>query len=390
MKKVIISIVVLLTAAFNCYAANELRVSTVSIPQGEKGVINIELENDQSFVAFNFVLTLPEGITYDSFEKGSRYTEGLSPSCNANGQEISSAYLDMNAMEPITGNSGTLLKIYVKADVSVTGKSLEATISNIVFTTEDLDELNLSDVTFKINVEGGEGSIVTLDETSATAPEAQENVTANVTRTFKASQWSTICLPFAMTDAQMKEAFGDSYQLADFSGCTAEKDGETVTSIKVSFSSVTTGLAANHPYIIKTSKDVSTFSVSNVSINPNGELETVSGSSKMKGNYVSGTTISENGLFLNDGQFWYSNGSTKMKAFRACFYFSDVLTDKSKAATRAIINVNGDNTTGVDALQLYPNISGKVYSLSGQEMGDQIESLPKGVYIKDGKKVVKK
>lgn len=378
-------------------AADEIIIDNVTVSPGE----TIDLPVGFSFtstsdkVGFTFSLELPSGLTLvldeddelvyekdNSISKLNIICEGYS----IGGQPSSSK-------ATIKGTEGTLLTLHLSADKSIKAGNHVVNVTKCTFQ-QTIDgtvtDINLPDFTFTVTVEGSDEAIVVLDETSTTAPAASENVTANVKRSYEANQWSTICLPFAMTDAQLKEAFGDSYQLADFSGCTATKDGDAVTGIKVNFTAVTSGLAANHPYIIKASKAISEFSADNVAISPSTELGISKSGGQIKGNYVNGTAISANGLFLNGGKFYYSTGATKMKAFRAYFDLNDVLTDKSAAKARVVINVAGGSATSIEASELRPAITGKIYSLGGQEMGDQLESLPKGVYIKDGKKVVKK
>ena len=46
-----------------------------------------------------------------------------------------------------------------------------------------------------------------------------------VKRTINANEWSTICLPFAITAEQVKGVFGDDVQLGDFTGAVYELEG---------------------------------------------------------------------------------------------------------------------------------------------------------------------
>lgn len=55
-------------------------------------------------------------------------------------------------------------------------------------------------------------------------PEAAEGVNVRVKRTIKANEWSTLVLPFAMTAEQVKSAFGNDVQLADFTGVETEEN----------------------------------------------------------------------------------------------------------------------------------------------------------------------
>ncbi|MBQ9187595.1 MAG: hypothetical protein IJ144_07225, partial [Prevotella sp.] len=112
------------------------------------------------------------------------------------------------------------------------------------------------------------------------------------------------------------------------------------------------------------------------------------------GTYHAGTVLDENTLFLSDNQFWYSAGLTRMKAFRAYFDFLDVLTEVEEAQARILLSFGDGETTGIgDALRLMNNgrvnseeSASAVYNLKGQ----RVAQPSKGLYIKDGRKVVVK
>ena len=81
-----------------------------------------------------------------------------------------------------------------------------------------------------------------------------------------------------------------------------------------------------------------------------------------------------------------------MKAFRAYFDFDDVLAEEEGGPQMVLSIVPGNpNTTGIENKDFNLIKSGRTYSISGQYVGDakQMAKFPKGVYIVDGKKVVK-
>ena len=94
---------------------------------------------------------------------------------------------------------------------------------------------------------------------------------------------------------------------------------------------------------------------------------------------------------MYDGKFYYSTGATKIKGFRAFFYFKDVLEDKSVASAKSRIAFDfSDDPTAIQGIARLGVNNGRIYSLRGQNMGENMDKLPKGVYIMNGKKVVKK
>ena len=225
-------------------------------------------------------------------------------------------------------------------------------------------------------------------------PVAESGANVLVKRTINADEWSTICLPFAMSSEQVKAAFGDDVKLADFDGVeTTFDDADNVVNIQAKFNDVT-AIEANHPYIIMVSKKIEKFTVDNVDIIPEEDeayIEFDNGKSGSRrvlysgfyGTYHAETTLDEFMLFLSENKFWYSKGKTKMKAFRAYFDFVDVLTEVENAGARISMTF-GDVTTGI-------GVGGDVdaptaiYDMLGRKVD---KPSRKGLYIKNGEKVV--
>lgn len=249
----------------------------------------------------------------------------------------------------------------------------------------------IADVPFKVIVTDR----ITLDENSTELPIARTGVNVKVKRTIKKDEWSTLCLPFDMDETQLKNIFGEYAQLAYFESYTTTKENSEVTGIEMNFtkSDLSDGFFANYPYLIKATKDVTEFNVDDVTVDPNEEETKAEYTVKQgpkyvvygtfKGTYHANTTVPENSLFLNGNQFWYSTGKTKMKAFRAYFTLVDVLTDKSVGAR---INITDDDTTGIKEVHGNANAEG-TYDLQGRKVE---EPTNKGLYIVNGRKVVKK
>lgn len=292
-------------------------------------------------------------------------------------------------------------KAFEQAEVEITftvdeGTALgtqTVTVTDIKFENSD-DVLPIDDVTFTVTVVNAHS--VVLDENATEAPAAATGVNVRVKRTINAGEWSTICLPFAMTAEQCKAAFGNDVQLGDFAGVNSSlDDADNVVAITANFDNVT-AIEANHPYIIKVSTSVSEFTVDGVDVVPNEEdafIEFDNGKTGSRrvvysgfyGTYHASTTLDEYTLFLNDGKFWYSKGNTKMKAFRAYFDFNDVLASVEKAEAPVLISFDGE-TTGIDGVKRESITDDRYYNLSGQ----RVENPTKGLYIKNGKKVVVK
>ena len=279
-----------------------------------------------------------------------------------------------------------LFSVSFTVDNNVAVGNYEVTLKNLWFGYGTSSKDYLDNVTFTVHVV--EVHSVVLDENSAIAPEDAVGVNVTVKRTIKAGDWSTICLPFAMTEEQCEAAFGNDVALADFSSWSSEEDDDgNIIKLEIGFTDVTE-IEANHPYIIKVGEDISEFSVDGVDIEVEEEPTVQVGKKKadrgyFTGTYIANTIVPENNLFLSGNHFWYSAGTTQMKAFRGYFELADVLTDVEEAGARIVVNID-ENPTGIISVNKIKGDSNVYYDLTGR----RIDKLRKGeIYIIDGKKV---
>ena len=75
-------------------------------------------------------------------------------------------------------------------------------------------------------------------------------------------------------------------------------------------------------------------------------------------------------------------GETKMKGYRAYFSFLDILTEVENASVKMFVDLGGEET-GIGNVNV--NDSSMIYDLSGR----RVSKTQKGVYIVNGKKVMK-
>ena len=371
--------VVALMSITQSYGGVTLSVPQVNITPG--GTSNVVIYFDlgiPAYTAYQFDIAYPEGISSVNDSDGN---PAFTPGEVYNSHSVSSGYapdgkarfqcFSLNSVS-LTAQSGTLLIIPIKAVKSLAEGTYEATISPIEFTQTDATPDRPDAVTFNIKVT----NTVVLDENSTTAPAAASGVNVKVLRTINANEWSTICLPFAMNETQVTTAFGNNVQLGDFTGCTVDNDDN----ITANFSDVTV-IDANHPYIIKVSSPISEFTVDDVTIAPGTAEVKKDKSGKWYncfiGNYVNETVLVDGSLFLYDNKFYFSTGTTKIKAFRAYFSF-----DAAGAYYESRIAIAFDETTVIR--EINTNDNNNVYDLRGLK----VKNPAKGIYVKDGKKVI--
>ena len=384
--------------------ADGLEVQDVNISQGGEATLEIALENPvTAFAAFQFNVELAEGITITTndkgkfvYEKGERLDEEFSlslsqPDALVNTYRVLGYYTETQA---IPSTTGAVVKITIKADAALAvGTTHVCKLSAINLTETNETKHTPDDITFNVKIT--EKTYTILDETSTIAPVASGGpVDIKVKRTIKANEWSTLVLPFDMTEAQLKEALGSDVKLAEFEDYEADYTGDDVTGLTVNFvaTDLTEGFYGNYPYLVKTSADITEFIVTST-IDPDeegavaeydngktGKQRKVLGS--LIGTYHAGDAIPADGLFLSGNKFWYSTGATIIKAFRAYFEFIEVLSGGGEAKMCYMVDEEPTSIEGIT-----PDMENGVwYTLDGRQLNGK--PTEKGVYIVDGKKVL--
>ena len=222
-----------------------------------------------------------------------------------------------------------------------------------------------------------------------------KNVTIENRGTLHADEWNMMCLPFKLSAAGYKKAFGEDVKVAEFTGVTKSEGGELV-SFNLAYINEKNGMKAATPYLIKPSKDIDTktlkFEGVKVSTKTTKEQATGDVNCKLIGTLQ--PTILHKGhqqLVLkasNELQYMAPNSTTPMQACRAYFELS---TGTVAAAKSFSFSIDGE-TTGVKVIDVNApstSINTRVYNMNGQLVGTSMENLPQGIYVIAGKKVVK-
>ena len=369
-------------------AQNALVVDDFTLPQsGGKIAVGLTLDEADVYTSYQFKIETPTGIGYVvdasddvECELGDGHAASHNATAHWNSSERLLAVGVASMSSALLKGQNIALQIPVDATTAEVGTVLSFTIKGITFIKQSGTKEYLTDVTFNVTIGEPADTRTVLDENATVAPSAATGVDVRVKRTIKADEWSTICLPFAMTTEQVKAAFGDDLKLGDFQGC--EENGEKVN---VKFAEAT-AIEANHPYIIKVSAPVSEFTVDGVDISPEDEPMIKKDKYKSKynsfiGNYVNGTKVDDYGLYLMGGKFWYSKGNVNVKAFRGYFVFDTIDVDYDTAR----MDITFDDATGIKNVGHAANAE-KYYDLSGR-----VVSKPgKGIYVRNGQKMVVK
>ncbi|MBR0117686.1 MAG: hypothetical protein IJM04_10460 [Prevotella sp.] len=199
------------------------------------------------------------------------------------------------------------------------------------------------------------------------------NVNVTVSREMVTGTWNTLCLPFEIDE------FSDIVSAAKLAALT----GFDATTNTLEFTSVSS-LEAGVPYLVFPEEDVDAITIQGTTID--SQLTPVSqGAWEFIGIYDPTTLYAGDTsvLFLGTGNtLYYPNVTNDLKAFRAYF--------RTSSDSSANICVDGIST-GITTATLDGNDGdGRVYNVSGQFVGTQTRDLPKGVYLRNGNKIIVK
>ncbi|MBQ7672168.1 MAG: hypothetical protein IJS49_03735 [Paludibacteraceae bacterium] len=216
---------------------------------------------------------------------------------------------------------------------------------------------NVNNVTFSKRA-------VSLNENYDFTAVAESDVNVVLVRTIPANKWSTIVLPFDMTNEQLKAAFGNDVSVAELTSGDATL---------LTFSAVT-AIEANKPYAIKVTSDFSSATIEDVTIVEGTPTQTIT-NWDFVGTYASGT-IPTGSYFFSGNQLWQASDETNtIKPFRAYFTY----TGNASAPQPRFIISSENNATNTDVIeakeevvkffrdgQLYIKRAGATYDVLGR------------------------
>lgn len=250
------------------------------------------------------------------------------------------------------------------------------------------------------------------------APTDAKNAEVKLNRKFYKNYWNAICLPYSINRRQIEKVFGDGTMVVLMNYINTSKK-------KVMFiEHANQDIIAGYPYLIFPTKKDDNVKTDHSEINgittraTFGEADSPLFSVGTNGNTYPGAEMQSDALVfkgtftnttLNEGSYVVTNNGVlsrilkngmNIKPYRSYIYFNRV-TAGAKAISLQNMNVNGfendeDNTTGIENLLFESGIlthSADVYSIDGQLVRSKalnFNGLPKGVYIVNGKKYVKK
>lgn len=222
----------------------------------------------------------------------------------------------------------------------------------------------------------------------------QYNVTLK--RTFGANKWYSVVLPFSVSQKQMKSVFGDGVKVLHYSDVT----GTDLNLFEHFYQMIVGGT----PVLVKPSVAVTNPVFNNVTLTSQKVVDIENTGFKCTGSwdnvdfpeYSYFIDAKTNSFYLYDPKKVTTGTTPHAGAFRSWIISTSTNPSEAKQLT---MHINGIEEQG-ETTAIWNAISGNndaevaskgIYSLSGQKMNAaDTSSLPKGIYIVNGKKFIVK
>lgn len=224
----------------------------------------------------------------------------------------------------------------------------------------------------------------------------QYNVTLH-NRTFRSGRWYSVVLPFSVSQKQMKSVFGDGVKVLHYSDVT----GTDLNLFEHFYQMIVGGT----PVLVKPSQEVTNPVFNNVTLTSQKVVDIENTGFKCTGSW-NNVDFPEYSYFIDaKTNSFYLYDPTKVEkntvrphagAFRSWIISTSTNPSEAKQLT---MHINGIEEQG-ETTAIWNAISGNddaevaskgIYSLSGQKMNaTDTRSLPKGIYIVNGKKFIVK
>ena len=357
----------------------------------ELNVINSNEDYEEKFV--EFVSSTDKGTT-DMWGGASKADEiskdGIKVYCSRASFASNPYRFNGTSTSTISVEKGNIVRIEIVGDgltklVKNGEGEYNITNNNIVWTgsaksvsfKNNKDLANYAAVTnIRVYVEYPNVKTFVYNENEANNIEAWEISDITLNRTLVAKKWNTLCVPFAISEEEIKANFGKGTLVEKF---------DAVNGNTVNFADATS-IEPGVPYLIKPTVAGTTYTFYGKEVSADAPKTEGNADVTFQGIY-SPTDITNKGTVkaagvTEGGKVLFVNPGSQTKAFRCFFTISDnasitpaMLKISIKGVETAINSIVMDNSNATD---------NAVYNLQGQRVNGN--SLTKGIYIKNGKK----
>lgn len=223
----------------------------------------------------------------------------------------------------------------------------------------------------------------------------QYNVTLN-NRSFGANKWYSVVLPFSVSQKQMKDVFGDGVKVLHYN----DVEGTDLNLFEHFYQMIVGGT----PVLVKPSQDVMNPVFKNVTLTSKTVVDIENSGFKCTGSWNNEDFPAYSYFIDAKTNSFYQYDPTKVetgtvKPHAGAFRSWIIASGDPSTAKQLTMHINGIEEQG-ETTAIWNAISGNddaevaskgIYSLSGQKMNaTDTRSLPKGIYIVNGKKFIVK
>lgn len=232
-------------------------------------------------------------------------------------------------------------------------------------------------------------------------------------------KWYTMCLPFDMTEQQLKSAYGSKVEVVEFSDVEVVTKPNNDKIVTLKFKQPITETKAHHPYMIHPSLHKGTqtgVKTTIVGIKKQEEKQESLDAQKVVktadgvtytfiGNYDKNKHLQQYSYYYYSGDDetrykngfykWIASNSGKWTPYTACVLMNKDNGANAKPSISYYLESIDGQTTAIDTLPVMPAVhdmqQGKIYTITGQlvQQGTiNLKALPQGVYIVNGKKYI--
>ncbi len=235
---------------------------------------------------------------------------------------------------------------------------------------------------------------------------------------FQANKWTSICLPFSMNQYQMEDQFGVGTKVVMLRDIQDNKSGIPTTLTTANFiMHENQDIIAGYPYFIKPTKSTHSITanvslyettptipvIESAGVNPSGDSYNGIKCFQFTGNFTTTEVPAGSYVMTNDGVLTRTTNAVNAKPYRAFLKYTG--TGDTPTSSKVIKAANYDfladeegmeESTTVEEILFQSGIfadKANVYNVSGQLVranADNLQGLPKGIYIVNGKKFIVK
>ena len=207
---------------------------------------------------------------------------------------------------------------------------------------------------------------------------SEKYVNVSLTRTLKADIWNTMCVPFEMSRTALQNAGSGVYTIE-------MRRLRDVTNGVFEFFTDNT-IPAGEPFLVKTDREFANPTFKGVKIEVT-EPQAVGSNGYFLQGIFSPTELKTDGtnLFLGTDGYLYApaEGSNTMNGMRAYL----VTPGGTSGSVRVRLVDDDDQLAGISTVPTAGRRDATIYTLSGQALGTNPNTLPQGIYVKGNKKV---